>query len=221
MALTVTSTLLSTSPALAADAEPSVTLVNNGQANASIIVSASASQTETALATELASYLQQISGAEILVGTEASSGGTVNIYVGSASPAAEENNQAVAEAAAAEGKESDCDAYRLLVEAGAIHLNGLTDRAIQYAGYELLEQIGVRWYMPGEYGTVIPKLDTVVVREQDTVSVPDFYGRHMASIDGYQKTGGQPAGINYTEGRDWARYNRINQVTYGREGCPM
>lgn len=55
MALTVTSTLLSTSPALAADAEPSVTLVNNGQANASIIVSASASQTETALATELAS----------------------------------------------------------------------------------------------------------------------------------------------------------------------
>lgn len=74
--------------------------------------------------------------------------------------------------------------------------------------------------MPGEYGTVIPKLDTVVVKEQDTVSVPDFYGRHMASIDGYQKTGGQPDGVNYTEGRDWARYNRINQVTYGREGWP-
>ena len=220
MALTVTSTLLSTSPALAVDAEPSVTLVNNGQATASIVVSVSASQTETALAAELASYMQQISGAEIPVGTEASAGDSVNIYVGSASPAAEENNQAIAAAAAAENKESDCDAYRLLVEAGAIHLNGLTDRGIQYAGYELLEQIGVRWYMPGEYGTVIPKLDTVVVKEQDTVSVPDFYGRHMASIDGYQKTGGQPDGINYTEGRDWARYNRINQVTYGREGWP-
>ena len=95
MALTVTSTLLSTSPALAVDAEPSVTLVNNGQATASIVVSVSASQTETALAAELASYMQQISGAEIPVGTEASAGGSVNIYVGSASPAAEENNQAL------------------------------------------------------------------------------------------------------------------------------
>ena len=131
MALTVTSTLLSTSPALAVDAEPSVTLVNNGQATASIVVSASASQTETALAAELASYMQQISGVEIPVGTEASAGDSVNIYVGSASPAAEENNQAIAEAVAAENKESDCDAYRLLVEAGAIHLNGLTDRGIQ------------------------------------------------------------------------------------------
>ena len=69
MALTVTSTLLSTSPALAVDAEPSVTLVNNGQATASIVVSVSATQTETALAAELASYMQQISGVEIPVGT--------------------------------------------------------------------------------------------------------------------------------------------------------
>ena len=70
MALTVSSTLLSTSPALAVDEEPSVTLVNNGQATASIVVSVSASQTETALAAELASYMQQISGVEIPVGTD-------------------------------------------------------------------------------------------------------------------------------------------------------
>ncbi len=220
MTLTITSTLLSTSPALAADEEPGVTLVNNGQAEASIVISASASKTESDLANDLASYFVQISGAAIPIVTDASAAANVKIYVGSASPSADANIQAIADQAAAEGKEADCDAFRLLVNTNAIHLNGLTDRGVQYAAYELLEQIGVRWYMPGEYGTVIPNLSTISVREQDTISVPDFYGRHMASIDGYQKTGGQPTGINYTEGKDWAKYNRVNQVTYGREGWP-
>lgn len=49
-----------------------------------------------------------------------------------------------------------------------------------YAMYELLGQLGMRWYMPvAEIGTVIPKLNTITVKEQSLKREPQFPVRLM------------------------------------------
>ena len=42
---------------------------------------------------------------------------------------------------------------------------------------ELLEQQGVRWFMPGDLGTVIPAKKTVAVANQETAQAPSFASR--------------------------------------------
>lgn len=49
------------------------------------------------------------------------------------------------------------------------------------AVYEFLRRQGVRWYMPGEIGEVVPPDATVVAAPVDEVVKPDFVLRHMAS----------------------------------------
>lgn len=53
-----------------------------------------------------------------------------------------------------------------------IHSND--DTGTWYAVAELLEQLGVRWYMPYEDGTVIPERPTVTVAEQHLVKEAKF-----------------------------------------------
>lgn len=49
-----------------------------------------------------------------------------------------------------------------------------------FAVYDLLEQLGVRWYMPvHEFGTVIPELATVDIPEQDETVEPVFERRFL------------------------------------------
>lgn len=42
---------------------------------------------------------------------------------------------------------------------------------------ELLEQQGVRWFMPGDLGTVIPEKNTITVAEQEIAQAPSFGSR--------------------------------------------
>lgn len=48
---------------------------------------------------------------------------------------------------------------------------------------ELLEQLGVRWFMPGELGTVLPAMKTVVVAEQEIAQAPSFASRWFQMPD--------------------------------------
>jgi hypothetical protein len=42
------------------------------------------------------------------------------------------------------------------------------------AVYGLLRHLGVRWYMPGELGEVVPKLETISVKVRNEIVKPDF-----------------------------------------------
>lgn len=46
------------------------------------------------------------------------------------------------------------------------------------AVYQLLRDLGVRWYMPGELGEVVPQITTIQIPEQDRTIRPDFRVRH-------------------------------------------
>lgn len=48
-----------------------------------------------------------------------------------------------------------------------------------YGVFELLEQLGVRWFMPGDLGTVIPEQATLNLRVQETTQAPSFNTRRF------------------------------------------
>ena len=48
---------------------------------------------------------------------------------------------------------------------------------------ELLEQQGVRWFMPGDLGTVIPEKQTVTVADQEMAQAPSFPSRWFQMPD--------------------------------------
>jgi len=52
------------------------------------------------------------------------------------------------------------------------------------AVYEFLRGLGVRWYMPGELGTIIPRLRTIALPQVDRVVRPEFDWR-MVTISVY------------------------------------
>jgi len=50
---------------------------------------------------------------------------------------------------------------------------------IRYAAYTLLEKLGVRWFMPGELGEVVPQTKTISIGAIREVQNPDFLERKM------------------------------------------
>jgi hypothetical protein len=72
----------------------------------------------------------------------------------------------------------------------------------RYAVYDLLGRLGVHWFMPGEYGEVVPRSATLQVPELSVVERPDFAVRaYGIATEGEQMT------------RDllvWLLHNRMN-----------
>lgn len=77
----------------------------------------------------------------------------------------------------------------------------------RYAVYDALGRLGVRWFMPGEYGEVVPKTPTLELPDMSVEERPDFPVRaYGISTDGEQMT------------KDlllWLIRNRMNPRTVG------
>jgi len=152
-------------------------LVVDGQPRAVIILPDKPQPDEELAAKEIAEYVQKMSGAELEIDRRGLGryGLEFNIYIGlGLTPQAAEKLTA---------KGNDPASFLLSVaENGQIHLAGLSPEGTLFAAYELLEQLGVRWCMPGDIGTVIPQAKTLSLRVQETVEVPSFIGRHLQTV---------------------------------------
>ena len=58
-------------------------------------------------------------------------------------------------------------------------INTYGETGTLFAVYRLLEALGCRWFMKGEIGEVVPKLDRIVVRDLDIADAPHFQYRHL------------------------------------------
>ena len=131
--------------------------------------------TEKEAAAEIQAYCQKISGAALpMVAAGDDLKGLAPIYVGSAAD--------TRLAAAVNAKGSDPCAFALVVSPAQASIRGLSVEGTFCGVCELLEQLGVRWFWPGELGTVIPKSQTVVLPPQTTIQVPSFPSRHLSGI---------------------------------------
>ncbi len=72
------------------------------------------------------------------------------------------------------------EGFVLKTQGNALVVAGNNDGSYQgtiYAAYALLEELGCRWYFPGEWGEIVPKRTTVTVPDLDVISRPDFVRR--------------------------------------------
>lgn len=186
-----------------------VTLVENGQSAAVLVLPDQPMDREAAAAKELQAYLKRISGAELpIVPPGDAAPGKARVLIGRACPpdvmqairAKTDNPDALAvfagnnrvcltgiltdDDAAAERKAKAEDAA--LIAARKKRAPKETPPALEggvaFAVEELLEQLGVRWFMPGEIGTVVPQMKTVRVEDQQTLQVPSLRSRQLQAV---------------------------------------
>ena len=149
------------------------TLVKDGAPRAVIVLPAEAEPDEAEAAQELTSHILKMSGATLRTATEPVEGMTP-IYLGRAADRS-------LEALIAE-KGADPASFAIVVTEAKVSIRGLSAEGTLFGVYELLEQLGVRWFMPGDFGTVIPKAKTIAIPAQTTIQAPTFRCRHLQSV---------------------------------------
>ena len=60
-----------------------------------------------------------------------------------------------------------------------VAIAGSSPRGTEIGSYELLEQLGARWFFPGSLGTVLPQAKELQVAKQTTIQTPSFEARHF------------------------------------------
>jgi len=157
-----------------------VTIIEDGTVRCCIVVGRDADFRETDkfnwnpddrllqwAAEDLAHYLGKMSGAKVAVVAQPVNG-LLSIFVGRGS----ETSQFVS--ATEFG-----DAYRIDVSNSRIALQGESRRAVYYAAAQLLHDLGVRWYAPGELGEVVPARKNVAITVGCIEASPEFHTRRI------------------------------------------
>ncbi len=125
------------------------------------------SQAEQLAAERLQYYIKQMSGARLAVATEGEAPAGTKVYVGRTRASADITKRL-------KNYNAPEEASVVSVNDRAVHIVGIDDPGTVHATYFLLEDLGCRWYFPAQWGTVIPKLQNIVLRTQEIYRAPDF-----------------------------------------------
>ena len=163
----------------------SLTIIENGKVKCIIVRPANATKQEESASKDLQIYLQKISGAKPEIISEGARSNRIPIYVGACN--ATKNQGLVGQV-----KQLKDDGYIIKVTPDSMCLVGKDPLATRFAVFGLLEDhLGVRWYMPGDIGEVVPYSKDVILNEGEDVQEPSFPMRWIGS-------------------GDWALSNRMN-----------
>jgi hypothetical protein len=168
-ALVVSATVIA-GPALA-----EVILVQNGQAQAVIVPAAKSEQAQKAAAV-LQKFVGRITGATLPIGAPGQL--PYAVHVG---PSATVQALGV-EVPAGHTHQFNEEGFVVATVGSNLVLAGNEEHkylGTLYAVYDLLDDIGCRWYFPGEWGEVIPKTDTLIVEDLHRTERPSFRLRNI------------------------------------------
>lgn len=167
--------------ALLSQSLSAATLVQDGKPTATIAITQDAAEFESLAAKHLTEYVEKLSGAKLE---------TVSINPANAEAflstlhAKKQTAVLIGSCASASlekllGERKDVrGAFAIQATESDVLIAGPGEGPL-YAVSELLEQLGVRWFMPGDLGTVLPKLNTVTIKPQTTAQAPSFSSRWM------------------------------------------
>lgn len=162
-------------PACRALAAQPLVIVDDGKAAATIVTAADAGPKVTAAAAELREYVRKMSGAELPMATDTEALRGPLVLVGPSRLTSELRiPSGLTNARREEGYVIFCRGDRLVLagnDAGPYH-------GTEYAVYDLLRRLGVRWFMPGEYGEIVPHRATISVPPLEVREKPDFIMRN-------------------------------------------
>ncbi len=111
--------------------------------------------------------------------------------------------------------------YALVVRGDDITIGGVTPIGTLYGVYDLLEQLGVRWYMPGELGRVLPTGDRLAVVDQARLQSPSFAVRGMSGAQPIwrqrSRLGGiaQPSSLSFPDPAPFAEHPEFFALVKG------
>ena len=162
----------------------SMTVVRDGKASATIIMSPDANDVVQEAVQDLQMYIEKISGAKLPVADSAESA-TGNLILVGRTPAVEKLIPDL------DAHDLGHDGYIIRSLPGKLVLTGKSDGRIHEilgplgrtdcgtpnAVYSFLESLGCRWYMPGDDGQVVPRKATIDLPPLDVASKPDVAGR--------------------------------------------
>lgn len=161
------------------------TLVQEGKARAVIALPSDPDDTEKLAASVLIDHIERMTGVRLGTSTvdakdlgpfleQARRDGKVPVCLGrNVRPRLEKTIQA---------RDSASGTFALRATKDHVLIAGV-DQGTYFGVLELLEQQGVRWFMPGDLGTVIPDRKTIEVAEQETVQSPSFASRWFQMPD--------------------------------------
>ena len=188
-------------------------LVRDGQARAVIVTAAKPSENARIAAADLQKYLEQITGAKLPIATDENPPAGALILVGRSRltdripgleiPTGKTKNLRE------EGFVMQTDSDQLVLAGNDVEPYYGT----RYAVAEFLHRLGVRWFMPGEMGQVVPKMASVSVGPMRVVERPDFPVRNF-----WEHARGQMG----AECEEWKIHNKMNpratDVAFGVPG---
>lgn len=192
-----------------------VKLVEKGQPRAVIVVAADASDQAREAAKLLQDYLARISGARLEIRVEAPAMSGPQILVGHSRRATELGVNLLPRFTNAMNEEE----YVIKTVGNTLILAG-NERAFYrgtvYAVDDLLERLGCRWFFPGTFGEVLPKLDTIEVGTLDVHERPDFRFRNIW-YSGWMPVQGTDA-ADYAVWMDRNRMNSLKGISLPGDG---
>jgi hypothetical protein len=165
------------------------TLFNKGKSDYTILISRDATPSEQTAATELQSYLYDISGARLRISNDLQTGGR-SICIG--------YNALTAQLTGATEPKADDESFHYQSVGHQLVIYGGSKRGTLYGVYAFLEdELGVRWYTP-EY-TLVPKLKKWSFEKLMKSETPAIQYR-FAQYN------------SVTENADWCAHNKNNSV---------
>jgi len=168
--------LLLTLAAIGAQAAGKFTLVKDGQAACAIVIAEQTSDNAQFAARELQTYVEKMSGAKlpIYLDSEKIMLDTPLVLVGRS-----RRTDAIPGLKIPDGVTNNLreEGYVISATADTLVLAGNDTYpyyGTRYAVSDLLNRLGVRWFMPGNYGEVVPKAATLAVPDLSVIEHPDF-----------------------------------------------
>ncbi len=155
-------------------------VVQNGQPRATIIVAKDVAEPakgklQTA-AEELQAYVQKMCGAKLPIVDDGQDVEGPVILVGRS-----RLSDALGVPVPAGGPDRRDEGFVIVCRGDRLLLAGNDDgpyHGTEYAVYDFLRSLGVRWFMPGDFGEIIPRQKTIRVPEQQVREKPDFVMRN-------------------------------------------
>jgi hypothetical protein len=184
---------------------PAATLVKDGKPMAVVALPAEPDEHEQLALGDLIEHIRKMSGAELDTATVDAK--DVNAFLARAKAAGHVPILLGRNVFERLTKKKPVEAVRgsfvVQVDRNAVMIAGV-EEGTYYGVIELLEQLGCRWFMPGDLGTVIPRLQTIEVRRQRTEQRPSFPSRWFQMPN-----------------RDWQRRMRCGGPVFpGAHGIP-